>query len=76
MWERYCRGASAIFFLQLVRVRLFGRQAAHIHEENKRGGFLDIKVSLARVFRLIRETNGVKLTFQCKNAIFSTTTFS
>lgn len=33
-------------FLQLVPVRLFGTgQAAHIHEEKKRGGFLDIKVS-------------------------------
>lgn len=31
---------------KLVPVRLFGTgQAAHIHEEKKRGGFLDIKVS-------------------------------
>lgn len=33
-------------FLQLLTLRLFGTgQAAHIHEEKKRGGFLDIKVS-------------------------------
>lgn len=36
-------------FLQLVPVRLFGTgQAAHIHEEKKRGGFLDINIKVSR----------------------------